>query len=259
MAWIESHQSLGNHPKLIRLAGCLKISKAQAVGHLHFLWWWALDYAPDGDLSKLSKKEIAGAATWDGDEKLFNDALHVTQWVNSDEKIHDWDVYRVHFELSKQRQERKREQIRKRVGNYREREKLKNKNSGKNVTHPVTLSNAATQHTQHTQHETLETNQLPKIGVSSSSYKIKTNIQQVVLGFKLKMRNDFNDKEWDQVYFPRFSKPAKDLLILFKNDVDTCLDCIEQVVNALEKLNRSWSPETIVKHAADWRNGRLFK
>ena len=42
MAWIKSDQSLANHPKLILLARELQISKVEALGHLHLLWYWVL-------------------------------------------------------------------------------------------------------------------------------------------------------------------------------------------------------------------------
>ncbi len=64
MSWFESHQSLGDHPKTIRAAHTLKISTPQLVGHLSYLWWWALDYAQDGSLFTFSAIEIAHAARW---------------------------------------------------------------------------------------------------------------------------------------------------------------------------------------------------
>lgn len=64
MAYIESHQALGDHPKVKRGAEMLGISEARMVGHLHYLWWWALDYAPDGSLAGLRDAEIARAARY---------------------------------------------------------------------------------------------------------------------------------------------------------------------------------------------------
>lgn len=75
MAWIESHQELRDHPKVRRFARRLGISIPAAIGHLHLLWWWALDYAMDGDLSKYDAADIADAAQWDGDPDEFLAAL----------------------------------------------------------------------------------------------------------------------------------------------------------------------------------------
>jgi uncharacterized membrane-anchored protein len=98
MAWIESHQGLGQHPKTKRLARALQISLPAAVGHLQFLWWWALDYAQDGDLSKYTNEDIADAICWDGDADHLADALVKSGFADrSDDdgtlSIHDWYEY----------------------------------------------------------------------------------------------------------------------------------------------------------------------
>lgn len=96
MAWIESHQSLGEHPKTKKLCRVLDISKREAVGTLHLLWWWALDYAQDGSLNRYEPMDIAIGAEWDGDEREFVDALVSSGFLESTPDglaIHDWDDY----------------------------------------------------------------------------------------------------------------------------------------------------------------------
>ena len=93
MAWIESHQSLGSHIKLKRLARELNIHRAQAIGHLHLLWWWALDNAPSGNLSALSTVEIAEVSEWPGNVDRFAAALKACGWIDVDGCIHDWWEY----------------------------------------------------------------------------------------------------------------------------------------------------------------------
>lgn len=73
------------------------------------------------------------------------------------------------------------------------------------------------------------------------------------------MKVDENDKAWDKVYFRRYARPAADLLALFGGDIGSVCDCIEAVAGKLEKKGLSWTPETIVKHAGDFKNGRLMK
>jgi hypothetical protein len=75
MAWIESHQTLRDHPKLMRLARLLDVPRTSAAGLLHFLWWWALDHAEDGDLSDFDALDLALAAGWEGDPDTFVKAL----------------------------------------------------------------------------------------------------------------------------------------------------------------------------------------
>lgn len=97
MPWIESHQELRNHPKTKRLARELRISVAAAIGHLHCLWWWATDYAPDGDLTEYEDWEIADAALYEGkNTEKFKDALIFAGFLdNTDGRLllHDWNDY----------------------------------------------------------------------------------------------------------------------------------------------------------------------
>jgi hypothetical protein len=97
MAWIESNQELGRHPKMKKLARLLSISWPEAVGYLHYLWWWALDYAQDGDLSKYEYGDIADAVLWQGDPEIFVNALIESGFLDKTEDggliIHDWFDY----------------------------------------------------------------------------------------------------------------------------------------------------------------------
>jgi hypothetical protein len=96
MAWIESHQSLLTHRKTIKLARLLDCSKFTVIGHLHALWWWALDNAPSGDLSSIDAADIAECAGWTGDALAFVDALADSGFLDRDGEelyVHDWDDY----------------------------------------------------------------------------------------------------------------------------------------------------------------------
>ena len=75
MAWIKSNQELAQHPKLKRLMRALGISAPDAIGRLHLLWWWVMNYAQDGDLSNFEPEDIADAMMWDGDPQRLVDAL----------------------------------------------------------------------------------------------------------------------------------------------------------------------------------------
>lgn len=58
--WIKSDCRWGTHPQTIRFARLLGIpgELAAAVGYLHFLFWWAQEYAPDGNLSEIGEDEL---------------------------------------------------------------------------------------------------------------------------------------------------------------------------------------------------------
>ena len=119
MAWIESHQSLGRHPKLIELAKHLNCGLPQAVGHLHYLWWWSLDYAPDGYLGKFSHEIIAGAALWDETKVSFVDSLLKSGFLDSDFYLHDWHDYAGKLLARKEANARRMKEARNAVCNAR--------------------------------------------------------------------------------------------------------------------------------------------
>ena len=96
MAWIESHQAVGRHPKTKKLARLLGVSLPAAVGHLHYLWWWALDFAQDGVLDKFDAEDIADAMQWDGDADQLVEALLASSFIDHTDEglvIHDWAEY----------------------------------------------------------------------------------------------------------------------------------------------------------------------
>lgn len=112
MSWIESHQELGRHPKTRRAAKLLSTSRPAVIGHLQYLWWWALDFAQDGDLSGFDAEEITEAALWDGDPGVFYQSMQEAGFIDSDGKLHDWNDYAG-------RLIDKREQAKDRVRNWR--------------------------------------------------------------------------------------------------------------------------------------------
>lgn len=73
------------------------ISVPAAVGYLHFLWWWALDFAQDGDLSNYTDEDIADAMCWDeGSPDMLTKALCEAGFLdkgNDGYHIHDWYGY----------------------------------------------------------------------------------------------------------------------------------------------------------------------
>lgn len=113
MAWIESHQGLARHIKTKRLARRLKVSIPTTIGHLHLLWWWAMDNLPDGRLTALEPEDIADEMMWTGDAADLLEALKETGFVDQVENdlyIHDWHDYIGRLlERRKKETDRKRE------------------------------------------------------------------------------------------------------------------------------------------------------
>jgi DnaD/phage-associated family protein len=96
MAWIESHETLARHPKTRKLARLLGEGIPSAIGRLHLLWWWAMNYAQDGDLTRYEDEDIADAVMWDGDPSHVVDALCTAGFLDRTQDglfIHDWYDY----------------------------------------------------------------------------------------------------------------------------------------------------------------------
>lgn len=113
MAWIELHQSLASSRKLLRLKEELGVRKAQAAGHVCFLWLWALDNCPDGDLSGLPPKLLAEAADFSPRKaEDFVEALVCAGFLDREGerlRIHHWEEYTGRLnEIRERNAERKR-------------------------------------------------------------------------------------------------------------------------------------------------------
>lgn len=141
MAWIELHQNLPAHRKVKKLKRLLKIKTPQAVGHLAMLWLWAVDNAPDGDLSALDPEDIAEACEWPKDAEQFVQALTEAGFIDPDAKLHDWSDYAG---MLLDRRENQREQNRKRQQRYRNKRKADSN---------ATESNASTQNSGSVTHD----------------------------------------------------------------------------------------------------------
>lgn len=96
MPWIESHTNIADHPKTRKLARRLKVAIPTAVGHLHILWHWALDYAPNGDLAQRDPEDVAVGARFEGEPNDLIEALVDAGFVDRADdalRLHDWDDY----------------------------------------------------------------------------------------------------------------------------------------------------------------------
>ena len=95
MAWIESHETLRTHVKTRRLRRFLGISTAQAIGHLHMLWWWGIQHSTYGLIPPdYEPEDIAEACGWDGKAETIVAALLTAGWLvrleNGWMDIHGW-------------------------------------------------------------------------------------------------------------------------------------------------------------------------
>lgn len=142
MPWIESHAAIAGHHKTKRLARCLGVTKAAAIGHLHLLWWWALEYALDGNLAGFAAEELADVAEWEGEPEAFTSALISTGFVDETESgpiLHDWHTYTERWQRYKSSNAAKQKRYREK--RKTELEELRNRNVTSNETVHLTKPN----------------------------------------------------------------------------------------------------------------------
>lgn len=136
MAWIESHQKLEKSGKLLLLSELLRINKYQAIGHLHSLWWWCLDNAEDGDVTRFSAVTLGRVTGWSDfvkevfipgfprNEESFFKACLQAGFIDKAGKrhiVHNWQEYTDRYFKMLENTRRNREQTRERVRQFRER------------------------------------------------------------------------------------------------------------------------------------------
>ncbi len=115
MTWIELHDTVIDHPKVLEAADLLDLSNVTVVGHLAALWTWAIDAAPEG--GPLSSRSVAAGARWSGDKDVFATALADAGLLDRDGDrflIHNWGQYSGRLverrEQSRDRARKSREQ-----------------------------------------------------------------------------------------------------------------------------------------------------
>lgn len=107
MAWIESHQTLRDHPKVTDLMTAMGWDKFSTIGRLHHFWFWVLDFAEDGDLRKHNDSRIAVAMGVDvADARRLVQAMIEARWLDREPyfRVHDWWCYIGKFLQAKYKQ-----------------------------------------------------------------------------------------------------------------------------------------------------------
>lgn len=85
-----------------------------------------------------------------------------------------------------------------------------------------------------------------------------TDIQKIVLTYKIASGYPKDDKAWDKLNFARCSKTAKALLEFFGNWKDAA-DCIQEIYEKFTSIGRTTTIETVQKHASEWKKNKQEK
>jgi len=133
MAWIELHDTLPDHHKVIDVAQALNMDKDLVVGKLVRLWTWALNNREDGAFRVQDIGTIAEVMRFKGKPQRLVDALtqhHLLDFDGDTYIIHDWDE-RVGMLLAKREMSRSQARDRKR----------KQREKSSNVTRDISVTN----------------------------------------------------------------------------------------------------------------------
>jgi len=198
MAWIESHQSLRDHPKKDALCERLfdgsvpdDVADFATIGLLHQIWWWCLTYAIDGDLANFSDRQIARGCRWGGDAQTLVRALIASGFMDEDRKLHDWHDYAGRMLTLKERARKANAQRQQR---YRERHRQRPAEAvTRNVTRNVTPSNALTKPNLTIQRETTS---LARPTRSSAAQKTSSDIERHEIDTPNRVTLDVDWDEW---------------------------------------------------------------
>lgn len=227
MAWIKSHKELERHPKVLVLERYSTLDRNGAIGVLHRFWYWVMDYAEDGNLSKWELDDISKA--------IGIDANHLIKsgWIDEkpELRVHDWFDYFGEYFRGKYRKCPEKYEAFKRY--YSGTKQVKHSTG----TRPDKIRG--------------EEIRLDKDISAKAEYvasKVPSDIQKVIEGWKVLTGIDRNDKGWDKVHYPRYAKSAKSLLTLF-GSVDRAWECMEHVYNELRSKKLECTIETVVKRS----------
>jgi len=144
MAWIELHDTLPDHDKVLDLSVALKMDKDMVVGKLVRLWTWALDNREDGSFRSRDVATIAEVMRFRGTPQRLVDALvaaRLLDVIDDGYVIHNW-YERVAMLLA--RREAKRASNRNRQNRYRAKNRENNALSNVVLSPSINADNAAT-------------------------------------------------------------------------------------------------------------------
>lgn len=108
MSWIELHDTLPDHDKVLQVADALSLDKDMVVGKLVRLWTWALNNREDGRFLERDLSTIAEVMRFKGKPIKLVTALVEARLLDADEKgyiIHGW-AERVGMLLAKREEAR---------------------------------------------------------------------------------------------------------------------------------------------------------
>jgi hypothetical protein len=97
------------------------------------------------------------------------------------------------------------------------------------------------------------TDRIEKISEIDRAYSIKTTTEKIITSYKLLQGVKQDDRKWDKLYYSRFVRAAKQLETVFDGNWEIIKKCLIEISDGFTKSNLSWTLDTVVKHAYNWK------
>jgi hypothetical protein len=108
--WFRLDSDVLRHPRVLKLMRLLKLSPAQAVGHLTCLFCGIAEHAEDGSLVHVEDEDIEIWAEWiDRDGRFANALIEVGIIETEPRHLHGW--WERHEQMFKERERKARERL----------------------------------------------------------------------------------------------------------------------------------------------------
>jgi len=95
----------------------------------------------------------------------------------------------------------------------------------------------------------------PRRAAGPASAPIEPEVMKIIMAFKIKKGFKKDDTAWDDLNVERYRDPAASLLKYFGNYKEA-VHCIDKIANDMDFKKLSWSFDTVLKWAADYRLNR---
>lgn len=214
------------------------------------LWAWVGNHHPETGRLALLESEVEHICHWWGDKGAMVSALleiGFLKKVGNFFEINDWFEHSGHLAAFKKRAKKA---ARKRWGI-----KTKSSNASSNAKSEVEQSPCSAVQCSAVHDIAVQEKIIPQI--ERRGYRIpdpaKDPIGGIVMFYKaLKKHIPFDDVAWDKQHWPRCAKAAKSLLTICET-YEASKACIDELAEGMEEANRSWSLETVVRWAHEWK------
>lgn len=271
MAWIESHDQIGDHPKTLRLATLLGVRVPEAVGLLHLLWHFTLRYAwRDGDLKRFKSVSISKNSKYEGSPAKFINCLQKAGFLDGF-KVHDWLDFSGRLVADRIRYEKANKTRTEPVRNpyvvppvsvanltLPDLTNLTKPKEGREAARAIPPPKPTATAAPPSPSLAAPNPTAPETAAATAPYEVplpETDpIGTLIVAYKVLKGFKFDDRRWDRHLWNSAGVAAKAILDLFSGDFKMALRFLEEKASDFKKRGKfEWRINWIVPDVHDWK------